>query len=149
LKQLLINKFRTKYVADAQMQRFIENEITRFLANDRLTEANLKKLDAKIAAEVSKKERQSKVLDDRKSQRSHSSQVSQKSIRSVKSKGGLSAADLAKLEKNPVTKVESAKSMRSKSVYSEKAPTEVFTEINENDEWTAIQKFNTLLYFEE
>ena len=27
--------------------------------------------------------------------------------------------------------------------------TEVFSEINENDEWTAIQKFNTLLHFEE
>ena len=27
--------------------------------------------------------------------------------------------------------------------------TEVYSEINENDEWTAIQKFNTLLHFEE
>ena len=32
---------------------------------------------------------------------------------------------------------------------SRRAPTEVFSEINENDEWTAIQKFNTLLYYEE
>ena len=32
---------------------------------------------------------------------------------------------------------------------SKKAPTEVFSEINENDEWTAIQKFNTLLHYEE
>lgn len=29
------------------------------------------------------------------------------------------------------------------------APTEAYSEINENDEWTAIQKFNTLLHFEE
>ena len=36
------------------------------------------------------------------------------------------------------------------SVYSSrKAPTEVFSEINENDEWAAIQKFNTLLHHEE
>ena len=28
-------------------------------------------------------------------------------------------------------------------------PTEVYSEINENDEWAAIQKFNTLLHFEE
>lgn len=27
--------------------------------------------------------------------------------------------------------------------------TEKYSEINENDEWTAIQKFNTLLHFEE
>jgi hypothetical protein len=32
---------------------------------------------------------------------------------------------------------------------SQKAPTEAYSEINENDEWTAIQKFNTLLHFEE
>lgn len=33
---------------------------------------------------------------------------------------------------------------------SQKAPmTEKYSEINENDEWTAIQKFNTLLHFEE
>mgnify|MGYP001153936529 CR=1 FL=1 len=34
-------------------------------------------------------------------------------------------------------------------ISSKKAPTEVFSEINENDEWTAIQKFNTLLHYEE
>ena len=27
--------------------------------------------------------------------------------------------------------------------------TEAYSEINENDEWTAIQKFNTFLHFEE
>ena len=32
---------------------------------------------------------------------------------------------------------------------SQRAPTEIYSEINENDEWTAIQKFNTLLHFEE
>ena len=28
-------------------------------------------------------------------------------------------------------------------------PTDAYSEINENDEWAAIQKFNTLLHFEE
>ena len=33
---------------------------------------------------------------------------------------------------------------------SSKAPlTEVYSEIDEEDEWTAIQKFNTLLHYEE
>lgn len=33
---------------------------------------------------------------------------------------------------------------------SQNAPrTEAYSEINENDEWTAIQKFNTFLHFEE
>ena len=32
---------------------------------------------------------------------------------------------------------------------SQAAKTEVYSEINEDDEWTAIQKFNTLLHYEE
>lgn len=37
-----------------------------------------------------------------------------------------------------------------RSIASSAAPkTEAYSEINENDEWTAIQKFNTLLHFEE
>lgn len=32
---------------------------------------------------------------------------------------------------------------------SEKAQSEVFSELNEDDEWVAIQKFNTLLHYEE
>jgi hypothetical protein len=32
---------------------------------------------------------------------------------------------------------------------SQMAKTEVYSEINEDDEWTAIQKFNTLLHYEE
>lgn len=32
---------------------------------------------------------------------------------------------------------------------SQGAKTEVYSELDENDEWTAIQKFNTLLHYEE
>jgi len=32
---------------------------------------------------------------------------------------------------------------------SEKAQSEAFSELNEDDEWVAIQKFNTLLHYEE
>jgi len=34
-------------------------------------------------------------------------------------------------------------------VSSKKAVTETYSEINENQEWAAIQKFNTLLHYEE
>jgi cation transport regulator ChaC len=56
---LLIGKFKNKYGASGSLAKYIENEVTKFLASDRLTEANLKNLDAKIAAEADKKERQS------------------------------------------------------------------------------------------
>ena len=36
-----------------------------------------------------------------------------------------------------------------RSILSSKAPTENYSEINENDEWVAIQKFNVLLHYEE
>jgi len=67
LKTLLVTKFKGKYGGTGSIARYIENEVQKFLTTDRLTEANLKKLDAKIAAEADKKERQSLILDDRKS----------------------------------------------------------------------------------
>jgi hypothetical protein len=51
LKGLLINKFKVKYGAQQGMSKFIENEVSRFLTNERLTETNLKQLDYKIAKE--------------------------------------------------------------------------------------------------
>ena len=156
LKGMLINKFKLKYGNKANLNKFIDNEVTRFLANDRLTEGNLKSLDAKISKEADNRDRKDAILDDRRSQRSHSSQVSR--VQSLRSRGGLSAADLNKLDKvNEKTSQADARSIRSKSkpgpmsVTSSKRapPTEVFSEINENEEWAAIQKFNTLLHFEE
>ena len=44
----------------------------------------------------------------------------------------------------------SGKNFDGLSMASSKAPlTEVYSEIDEEDEWTAIQKFNTLLHYEE
>jgi hypothetical protein len=42
------------------------------LANDRLTEGNLKNLDSKIGKEADNRDKKSQILDDRKSQRSQS-----------------------------------------------------------------------------
>jgi len=68
LKGMLINKFKLKYGNQAALGKFIENEVQRFLANDRLTEVNLKALDIKIMKEADKKDKQQEILDDRKSQ---------------------------------------------------------------------------------
>ena len=73
LKGMLINKFKLKYGNKANLNKFIDNEVTRFLANDRLTEGNLKSLDAKISKEADNRDRKDAILDDRRSQRSHSS----------------------------------------------------------------------------
>lgn len=95
---MLINKFKLKYGNKPNLSKYIDNEVHRFLTNDRLTEGNLKTLDAKIGKEAENRDKKSAILDDRRSVRSQSaySQASRKSgaALSQKSKGGLSQAAL-------------------------------------------------------
>ena len=48
LKGMLVNKFKLKYGSKPNVASYIDNEVKKFLANDRLTEGNLKGLDTKI-----------------------------------------------------------------------------------------------------
>jgi hypothetical protein len=165
LKGLLINKFKVKYGATQALNKFIENEVQKFLTNERLTEASLKALDAKIARETDNRDRKSQILDDHKSQRSQSarSQISRRSL-GQRSTGGLSHQALSEFNKrngedNVSRGVPSIRSKRSAvSSYASKrsgisqilsGKPSHYSEIDENDEWVAIQKFNTLLHFEE
>ena len=93
---MLINKFKLKYGNKPNLSKYIDNEVHRFLTNDRLTEDNLKGLDSKIGKEADKKDRQSNIADDRKSQRSNSQPADVVSRRSQRSTGsrGLRAVDL-------------------------------------------------------
>lgn len=69
LKGLLINKFRNKYGLDKKphLQGYINNEVNKFLSNERLTEDNLKRLDDKIGREAENRDRKETILDDRRS----------------------------------------------------------------------------------
>ncbi len=69
LKGLLINKFRVKYGFEKlpHLQGYINNEVNKFLANERLNEENLRRLDDKIAREADNRERKDTILDDRRS----------------------------------------------------------------------------------
>jgi hypothetical protein len=49
---MLVNKFKLKYGDKPILSKYIENEVHKFLTNDRLTEANLKNLDSKIGREA-------------------------------------------------------------------------------------------------
>ena len=59
LKGLLCNKFKLKYGNQANLVKFIDNEVQRFLTNDRLTEGNLKNLDTKIMREADNRDKKS------------------------------------------------------------------------------------------
>ena len=67
LKGLLINKFKVKYSEKGtDLAKYIDNEVSKFLKNDRLSEDNLKKLDQRILKECELRGRKDAILDDRK-----------------------------------------------------------------------------------
>ena len=57
LKGLLINKFKLKYGDKPQISKYIDNEVARYLKNDRLTEDTLRNLDGKIGKEAELRDR--------------------------------------------------------------------------------------------
>jgi len=71
LKGLLVNKFKVKYGDKGPaLAKYIDNEVHKFLKNDRLTEDNLKNLDQRILKESELRDRKDAILDDRKSNKS-------------------------------------------------------------------------------
>lgn len=70
LKGLLINKFKIKYGDRPNVAAYIDNEVQKFLKNDRLTEENLRKLDNKIMKEAEIRDKKETILDERRSERS-------------------------------------------------------------------------------
>ena len=177
LKGMLTHKFKLKYGDRPNISKYIDNEVNKFLKNDRLTEENLKRLDDKICKETELRERKDEILDDHRSQKSRASsqrpstqgsrrgapiaaadnfdtrsQRSQKSVASSRMSGAskLSKPSQAAAKQAGPGLGVSGKNFDGLSMASSKAPlTEVYSEIDEEDEWTAIQKFNTLLHYEE
>jgi hypothetical protein len=70
LKGLLINKFKLKYGDRPALSKYIDNEVQKFLKNDRLTEENLKRLDDRILKESELRDKKDAILDDRRSEKS-------------------------------------------------------------------------------
>lgn len=62
LKGMLINKFKVKYGDKPQLSSYINNEVAKFLKNDRLTEHNLQGLDSKINREAELRGKKEDIL---------------------------------------------------------------------------------------
>ena len=168
LKGMLIHKFKLKYGDKAEA--YINNEVGKFLSNNRLTEENLKKLDEKIGKEADLRAKKQDVLADHVSVKSGASRGGRPQTQARKEAGtgqrgdlddvmsvksyassrmsGASRASKGGDGKLPAIAVD-AKSMRSDvdSVYSR--PMSSYSNLNEEDEWTAIMNFNTILHYEE
>ena len=99
LKGLLINKFKVKYGDKPTLAKYIDNEVQKFLKNDRLTEENLKKLDDRILREAELRDKKGDILDDRRSERSTGSRGapragSQRPATHASIRGGHNAIDI-------------------------------------------------------
>lgn len=76
---MLVHKFKIKYGDKAEA--YINNEVSKFLSNTRLTEENLKKLDEKIGREAELRNKKDEVLADHVSVKSGGSRKSNRSGR--------------------------------------------------------------------
>jgi len=157
---MLVSKFKLKYGDRPQLGKYIDNEVARFLKNGRLTEDNLRNLDTKISKEADLRDKKGAILEDRKSNAGsvRSRPMSHASRRSgAASAGGNRDADVKSVASSRrSSQPRSIRSHRSRgadeySITSSQVDrrTEVYSELAEEDEWTAIQKFNTLLHYEE
>lgn len=70
LKGMLINKFKLKYGDKPNIAKFIDNEVAKYLKNDRLTEDTLRNLDSKIMKEVALRDKKAEITADRQSNHS-------------------------------------------------------------------------------
>ena len=70
---MLVNKFKLKYGNKPEFAKYVDNEVTKFLKNERLTEDTLKKLDEKVSMESYLRGKKEDILDDRKSEKSRAS----------------------------------------------------------------------------
>ena len=175
LKGLLVNKFKLKYGDNAE--KLITNEVTKFLTNDRLTEANLVKLDSKIGKANEKNARADDILSEHRSQKSNKSKRSQLSRPHTIASGAGSRKSNAGRKHTPADDIADAMSVKSyassrmsgatnlskKSEAGEPSPADPhddlmsvqsrtkssLSNVNEEDEWQAIQNFNIMLHHEE
>lgn len=67
LKGMLISKFKLKYGDRPALASYIDNEVTRFMKNGRLSEENLRVLDGKISKEALLRDKKEAILEDHKS----------------------------------------------------------------------------------
>ena len=153
LKGMLISKFKLKYGDKPQLSKYIDNEVVRFLKNGRLTEDNLRNLDTKISREADLRDKREAILDDRKSnagsQRSGRPASHASRPRSNRGQDDVRSVASSRRSSQPRSVRQQARDNMSVTSSQVDCQTEVYSELAEEDEWTAIQKFNTLLHYEE
>jgi len=177
LKGLLVDKFKLKYGAGAE--KLITNEVTKFLKTDRLTESNLVKLDEKIGRANEKNQRADDILSEHRSlksatgsRKSKASRISNASrphtvasgqsrkgkanqnddamsVRSYASSRMSGATNLSKKSDKPGVGAPPEAPVAEDLLSVQSRTKSSYSNLNEEDEWQAIQNFNITLHYEE
>lgn len=161
LKSLLIQKFTKKYNLKVN-EPAIDEEVTKFLFKETLTDNDLKQLDKKISDILGKKNLLKNIENSTKNEEMYSeydmemneikgkqrlnTALERKSGDEMSVRSGLSGASkLSKVKnhKKDLTEEE----LECLSIYSNyKEPVERFEFPNEKDEWNAINKYNQIVF---
>lgn len=147
LKGMLITKFRNKYgQGDDALQSYIDIEVQKFLNSNRLTEGNLKSLDEKIQLEKYTREKKEAILAERRGDEDAKSRVSQRPQTAASRKAWDDMKSQASAVPSRASRPQSQYAMsqtqkvdaRSVITQSEKPQEESDSDLEEEDEWTAI-----------
>jgi len=163
LKGLLVNKFKAKFGGQSVASSVINMEVGNFLKNEKLTEDNLKRLEERIQkgagvvlgsqgaksvrSELGRSQSQramGQTLPPIQAGRDRDDVASVKSYATSRMSG---ATNLSKAGANKNMHEHGEDDMQ--SVYSNAKSARTIPALDEEDEWAAIQKFNTLLHYEE
>ena len=138
LKGLLISKFKKKY-GGAQ---FIDKEVENFIKTENLTEANLRRLDDKLA-----KRQEMQPGSQSGSKAGSVKSMSNQSVHSQKSQASQKSAARAPSERSAPRdpSEDDARSVASSQSYQ----SSVYVPEDDEDEWAAILEHNTIMYREE
>lgn len=137
LKGLIVNKFLEKYNAKnkGQYSAFVDKQVNEFIKNEKLTEENLKKLEARIQQGVAEQGA------PQKSSKNHSNALPE--IKRPPSNDANSVRKAELLENRSVKHDDAV------SVASSFKPKSVYHVGDEEDEWALILKFDQELYKKE
>ena len=161
LKNLLIIKFMKKYgIKDPES--LLQGEITNFLKNEQLNESDLKRLDEKIKALLSKKNEEENLRQDLSKEPSHNNQPphmnklvlpeidnNRMENMSVKSKNSKMSGVSHLSKYSEYRNKENLPDDDRLSSYSQKNQTDRLNFNEEGDEWNAIAKYNQKMFQDE
>eukprot|EP00828_Plagiopyla_frontata_P045177 TRINITY_DN764_c0_g1_i11.p1 TRINITY_DN764_c0_g1~~TRINITY_DN764_c0_g1_i11.p1 ORF type:complete len:503 (-),score=92.71 TRINITY_DN764_c0_g1_i11:67-1575(-) len=143
LKGMIVNKFLEKY-GGKKNQQLINDEVSKFIRNQKVTEENLKALEAKIKAETGNQQQQSQQGSKpvSKAPSKASEKPSMRDVRELSEHHG-------PLPGQQQYQYSQQGGSEAQSITSSKAPRSVYQLPDEDDEWAAILRFDQELYKKE